>query len=165
MMIRDLKKRPHKTFVRYGKGEQHGSFFPENGNWDDAGEVGTALEDWSGNNYPLIKGNGKGTGTKITLAPRPGRKPLDINGRRTGSKTISLLHELFHAWQISYGKLNLNSKDGVRNYERDAVNWENVFRKELGKTSRKEYPSVTDEFRNLFNADFMESAKLSKPTN
>ncbi|MCY7420682.1 MAG: hypothetical protein LH478_02950 [Chitinophagaceae bacterium] len=162
-MVRDLKKSPFTVTVEFGSRRTGGSVIAYN-NLADAGKKGTSWNDVLGQ-YPAVEGTGKGTGSTISLTPnRSQTKHQDINGEFTGTKTISMLHEFFHAWQATYGKQDFNMVDGVRNAERDAVNWENVFCSELGKTPRANYVSVTGQNRDVYNEDFKQRAEKTDPS-
>lgn len=99
IMIKDLKQRKHIHTIIVNRREDGSSIFANNLN--DALAVGKT-------DYVLqtfgekIVGTGKGTGNIITLGHR--RKALDVTGGYSGSRTISLLHELYMLGNIIMAK-------------------------------------------------------------
>ena len=72
-------------------------------------------------------------------------------------------------WGDSFGTKDYTQTDGVPNFERTAVNWENVFRKQLGflgifgLAPRQTYNNIVNEPVNVYDPDFEKSAEKSDP--
>lgn len=160
-MIDDLKERPHMVYVHYNN---YGSSVIDYHDQEGAGKKGTKRNDYRGRNYPPLIGNGRGSGSTISIARKQKFKAKNIKGNYSGdTKTIRLLHELFHPWQASYGEIDYDMVDGLENNERNAVDWENLFRSELRKTPRKEYETNAGERKDVYNKDFKSRAMKKKP--
>ena len=78
----------------------------------------------------VIRGNGAGSNTTIRYNP-----DLSIIGSAEAWQrqppAIWLAHELIHADDASYGRMDPEMKDGVRNYERQAIGLPPYERKEF----------------------------------
>jgi len=68
----------------------------------------------------VIKGTGKGSGTTIKYNPTLTCSCKTKDWRKHPTE-IALAHELIHADDAAYGRLDPDELDGVRNYERQAV--------------------------------------------
>jgi hypothetical protein len=157
-MIKDLRQSKHTHTITPNRREEASATSALNLN--DALKYGTTDYILQGQGEKVL-GTGKGTGTTITLGHR--RKAQDVNGGLSGNRTISLLHELFHAWQYNYGKGNRTFDNYLKAEERTAVNWENVFRKDFGMPLRAGYEDETNIVRNVYEEDFEQRAKETDP--
>lgn len=68
----------------------------------------------------IIRGTGAGTNTVIKYNPVL-TCATKISDRKNHPPEIALAHELIHADDAAYGRLDPDEIDGVRNYERQAV--------------------------------------------
>ena len=73
---------------------------------------------WGGEK--TMRGTGKGSNTTIKYNPTFGCA-VDPTDRRKIPPEIALAHELIHADDAAYGRLEPDEVNGVRNYERQAV--------------------------------------------
>ncbi|HET8689089.1 MAG TPA: RHS repeat-associated core domain-containing protein, partial [Methanosarcina sp.] len=164
-MIRDLKKSTHVHTIVMNK--YIDASFSRPDNIAAALKKGTVFETQDQFGATTIMGTGLGTGTTITLAKR--NKHQDINGGYTGTRTTALLHELFHSWSYNYGKGNREIDNSLKVEERQAVHWENVFRKQLGflgifgMPARAAYEDETNVMQNVYDPNFEQKANESDP--
>lgn len=68
----------------------------------------------------IIKGNGLGSDTTIKYNPSFSYSDKSTGWRKSPPE-IALVHELIHADDSAYGRLDPDEVEGVRNYERQAV--------------------------------------------
>lgn len=68
----------------------------------------------------MVKGTGLGSSTTIKYNPQFTCSNKTAEWKKSPSE-ITLAHELIHANDSAYGRLDPNEIDGVRNYERQAV--------------------------------------------
>jgi RHS repeat-associated protein len=166
-MIRDLKKSKFNHVIQIVKFKSEGGSISSPDNKADAmvkGSVDVDPEDGT-----KTVGTGEGSGSHILLNLKSQKLGTDLKGKASGTRTLVMLHELYHSWESNYGKLDYTEKDGVPNFERSAVNWENVFRKQLGflgifgMTPRKTYNNIVNEPVDVYDPDFEKSAEKSDP--
>jgi RHS repeat-associated protein len=157
-MISDLMVSPNvhtiKT-IRSGGGIKDGKYVNNNrtaslsmGEDDSPEGYKTEVEDEVGNIITHI-GTGKGAGSIVEWDLDAWHSDKDLKGNIWRPRYIGLLHELWHATQIDKGlSIRMEMVDVVPYNEFEAVQYENIFRVQLGFlgifgiSPRKEYGGV-----------------------
>jgi len=74
---------------------------------------------------------GNGAGSDITIRYNPNLSTIGSEAWQRQPPAIWLAHELIHADDAAYGRMDPEQKDGIRNYERQAIGLAPYDRKEF----------------------------------